>query len=375
MAEEQIARLNLSFIWTRTFDHFFRGPASLTYPYSFLARISSYKEKFDALRPAHSGTDAQGLSLPWPSRRANWFWKYYFNGTMPRDVSANRAWESLIPFRKAIRAAIETPWLNRKHNVTLEGFFYRHGVAAAITVRVLDCMTLPEAVQKALDCRRNKDYTVRWEGGSKGEYSLTALVNEILDRLCEAALGPAESKGISFPAEPFSVATIIDGGSDYRDREVLQSNDIHKALKTLASWNDAWPNADPPKLEDKRFRIKNRLDNHYLYGDQQGRAVWFPQLFTPSVDGKQKYALGWYHRNLLLSSLQTASLGAFVKHTADVMMTGAKISNYQSDWAWNAIEALNRLYHGENTYRTWSARAHMEQNSFVTAKEYLEKKL
>lgn len=375
MTAAKIDRVNVSFLWTRTFDHFFQGPAMPNYPYRFFARISSYKSKYEDLK--NLIIDEHGLSLPWRTKRANWFWKYYFNGRQPWDVSGNQAWEHLVPFRKSIPAKVGTPWLKREHNVSLEGFFYRHGIAVAITVRILDSESLSEMVQGALDSRRGRDYKVTWENGEEKEYSLTALANAILDRLCEQALGPNESKGTGFPAEPFSITTIIQAGAGYRDREVLQGDEVHRALETLANWNSSWPNADPPKLVDKRFRIKNELDNHCLYGDQQGRAVWFPKLFTPSPDGRKKYALGWYHRNLVLSSLQTASLGAFLKHTADVHRAGGRINNYQTDWCWNAMNVLRRMYSGkkENTYGTWSARGHIEQNSFLGAMDYLDRQL
>jgi len=376
MTDRRIERLSLSFIWTRTFFNFFQGKAAAHYPYSFFARSSTYKPKFKELRSTEY--DAEGLSLPWKRIHANWFWKHYFQGTQPRNVSPNKARsEYLIPFRKRVKADISTPLLMTRKAVTLEGFFYTHGVAAVITVRVRDCASLEEAVKRALQARRSAScYEVKWSDGSEGDYSLGALAEHLLVSFCKDALGPGGEEGKSFKGDhPFSIATVIQGGSGYRNQPVEQGNEIHKALEALATWNESWPSANPPKLENRKLHIKKPQDNHYLYGDQQGRTVWFPVLFTPRDEGFEIHALGWYHRNLVLASLQTASLGAFLTHTADQLKTGPDIANPQKHWARYAISALDRLSQGQSTYRTWSTRVQIEQNEFLDAMNYLKTKL
>ena len=374
MADCTIRRLSLSFVWTRTLFNLCQGPAAAHYPYGFFAKISSYKAKFKALRSAEY--DAEGLSLPWKRTHANWFWKHYFHENQPWDLSPNRAWSTyLVPFRKRVKADIATPWLMTKRAVTLEGFFYTHGVAAVITVRVRDCASLEEGVKRALQVRYSGSYKVKWGDGSEGSYSLSALAEHLLDSLCKDALGPGEGKGRGFSGDPFSIATVIQGGSEYKDRPLEQGDQVHKALEALVTWNESWPSANPPELGDKRLLIKGQRANHCLYADRQGRVVWFPGLFTPAEDGSKRYALGWYHRNLVLASLQTASLGAFLAHTANRLKTGADIANPHRHWARYAIDALDRLSQGQNTYRTWSTRAQIEQNGFLDAMNYLKSKL
>lgn len=375
MSDREIKRLSLSFIWTRTFFDLFERQAAQRYPYGFFAKISAHKAKFNELRGA--GYDDEGLSLPWKPRRANYFWKYYF-GRHPGDLTANLARERyLVPFRKRVKARISTSWLPTKGAVTLEGFFYAHGVAAVLTVRVRNSASLEEALTKAFQARWSASYKVKWNDGSEGDYSLGALAGYLLDSFCQDALGPGAGKGMEFPSgEPFSIATVIQGGSDYRDQLVEQGDETHRALEALASWNIDWPSANPPNLEDKKWDIKKPQDNHYLYGDKKGRALWFPKLFTPPDYAPRIYALGWYHRNLVLASLQTASLGAFLAHTAERLKRGARITVPHSDCAGNAIRALERLSQGrQNTYRTWSTRVQIEQNGFLDAMNYLKTKL
>jgi hypothetical protein len=244
-----------------------------------------------------------------------------------------------------------------------------------ITVRVRDSASLDEAVKRALQARYKKDYDVKWGDGSQGLYSLGGLAEYTLDSFCEDALGSGGHKGRGFSGDPFSIAAVIQGGSDYKDQPVEQGNEIHKALEALVTWNETWSGASPPQLEEKKLPMKNEQGNHYLYGDRQGRAVWFPKLFTPPTDGSRRYALGWYSRNLLLASVQTASLGAFLTYTADRLKEGASIPKPQKDWARDAIKALDRLSQGQNTYRTWSTHAQIEQNGFLDAISYLKPKL
>lgn len=370
----EIQRLSLCLIWTRTFFNLFEPEAAARYPYGFFARSAEYKAKFEALRNVvYAG---EGLSLPWRRTRPHWFWKHYFKEKQPWDVSPNLAWEKyLVPFRKRLKPHISTPWLMTKRAVTLEGFFHRHGVAAVITVRVRDSASLDEAVERALQARHSGSYDVTWSDGSQKPYSLGGLAEDLLDSFCEDALGSGREKGRGFYGDPFSIAAVIQGGSEYNDQPVEQGNEIHKALEALVTWNDTWPRGNPPQLEDKKFVIKNEQDNHYLYGDRQGRAVWFPKLFTPPEGGSKRYALGWYYRNLLLASVQTASLGAFLTYTADRLRQGAVIPHSQEHWARNAIKILGRLSQGQNTYRTWSTCAQIEQNRFLDAMDYLKTKL
>ena len=53
------------------------------------------------------------------------------------------------------------------------------------------------------------------------------------------------------------------------------------------------------------LKIRHAPLSHVLYGLDRGRAVWFPDLFTKQG---RVHALGCYHRNLTLLSLQTESL-------------------------------------------------------------------
>jgi len=256
----------------------------------------------------------------------------------------------------------------------MEGYFYRHGVATMVTLRIRNCASLNKTLEKALLSRHAGTYKVTWNDGTQSSFSLSKLVKHYLDVLCTQALGGEQGMGRDFSGNPFSVAAVIQGSKEYETVPVKQGNDIHKALESLVTWNKNWSKTNPPQLEEKALPIKNDKGNHILYGDRQGRAVWFPLLFAPPSHG-HKHAIGWYFRNLMLASMQTASLGAFLKYTTDQFQNGKTISGSQKHWASKAINALERLSQGQNTYRTWSTHAQIEQNSFRETIDYLKSKL
>jgi hypothetical protein len=100
-----------------------------------------------------------------------------------------------------------------------------------------------------------------------------------------------------------------------------------------------------------------------LYGLDRGRAVWFPDLFTKQG---RVHALGCYHRNLTLLSLQTESLvelmcaaGAYIDATKPLPLA-------MEDLAKGAAGVLGRLYGGnQDTYQSWSPRAQIDGNRYA----------
>lgn len=91
---------------------------------------------------------------------------------------------------------------------------------------------------------------------------------------------------MDFSADPFSILTIIKGSENYSQESLQQEGPIHKALETLATWNEIWPSGQPPALQEKSFStVKKKVANHSFYANKNGRVVWFPQLFAARPNG------------------------------------------------------------------------------------------
>lgn len=367
---KKINRLNVSFIWTRTFFDFFkdyknnREPGRRP-PFDFFLEIGSYRKKFRELQA--DNIDAKGLTLPWVKGSGNSFWKYYFGSKKPNNVTFNDAWKNLAPFRQSIPVKMESAALHPEDNISAEIFFYKHGIALLITVRLMDSLTLEDAAAKAKYVRDEPIFRIAAKEETQECYHLNGLSKKLLDMSCTAALGRQSETDSSFAYDPFSISTVIDGGDYYRDKPVEQGDEIHSALERLTNRREMTAN---DKLAEKR--IKNIQDNgantiDCLYADRQGRTVWIPRLFTARDERGQGFRLGCYHRNLVLASLQVASIGAFFWHHSNKSSVEVdKFGFLLSNWKFLSSKVLSKLSDGKmgKTYRTESARLQIDQNKY-----------
>lgn len=309
-----VDQLNVSFIWTRAFFHLFDDAASVKAPFGFFANYSDYRGKFNELPSSQTQ-----LTCPWEDKTAktNWFWKYYLGvdpfRTEPSRLS-NLSWNSLVPFRKALKRDLTLPWSDpssKVKDVSLEGFFYRHGVALVCTLRLRKCENLADAVKRALEARYQSVFSLREASGSVQSFTLTALSEDCLNELCRDTIQSTEG----YSDQLFSIAAVPSGYCDNNEVVVQQDCPIHKALEGLTSWDSSSQTATGlPDLTANVIPIKKYQPGDVLYGHANGRALWIPRLFVPVAERRKHYALRWYYRNLVLASMHTRSLSSFLVH-------------------------------------------------------------
>jgi hypothetical protein len=241
-----------------------------------------------------------------------------------------------------------------------------------VTIRLRDHANLTDAVNKAVEARRGASYTVHWANGYQGIYNLNQLLDKLMNDLRGEALGAGVHAGWVTGA-PFSVAAVIQGARAYENVVVSDGGDVHRALEGLTNFSQNWQAVQLPALVDRQLelRAKSSLPNHILYGDKRGRVVWFPYHFSPKL--MKNFKIGCYHRNLVLASLHTESLGEFVRRTAVSMQAGSNLSYNHSSQAKRALKVLDKFHaKSVNTYRTWSTRAQIEANGYLPYMAYLE---
>lgn len=301
------------------------------------------------------------LELPWPRPSGQYFWTYYLEGP-PGRVGGAQAWKALVPFRGDLPATVEAPWL-RPGRLSVEGFFYPHGVAFVLTASCRSSLTLEEAVDKAFDVRKTKRFEVAWDGEEASDaLTLEALACRALDALHEMAFGsdaPAGDRSVT----PFSVVTVVRGRGVDPGAPPEEGGPVHRALEALTTWRPSWRYDVLPDLSEASLRIRTAPPSHVLYGRKRGRAVWYPALFT--LEGGDIHSLSCYHRNLVLASLQVESLGGLIASTVGRVREGVPLSACHRECARRAAGILGRLYGGVATYRSWSPRAQIEQNGLV----------
>jgi len=323
----KIDQLNVSFIWTRTYFHLFDDTATVSAPFGFFARYSDYRNKFNELL-----ADDSQLTYPWEEKtsKTNWFWKYYL-GTDPfrteQSKLSNLCWKNLVPFRKTLKRDVMLPWsdpLNKIKDVSLEGFFYRHGVALVCTLRLRKCENLDDAVNRALEARYQSVFALREASGSMQLCALTALSEDCLNELCRDAIHSTEG----YSDQPFSIAAVASGYCENEEITVEQGSQIHSALEGLTSWNSSWKTIGLTNLSANVIPIKKYQPEDVLYGHENGRALWIPRLFVPVAERRKHYALRWYYRNLVIASMHARSLAAFLVYTNRLSVINPRLKDH-----------------------------------------------
>jgi len=354
-----VDQLNVSFIWTRTFFHLFNEAETVRAPFGFFAGYSDYRSKFNELLSSSSQ-----LSCPWEDKTAktNWFWKYYL-GTDPLRTEtsklSNLSWNNLVPFRKTLKRDVMLPWSDPSSNVkdiSLEVFFYRHGVALVCTLRLRHFENLDDAVNKALEARYQSVFASRTASGSVQSCTLTALSEDCLNELCRDAIQSTEG----YSDQLFSIAAVVSGNCENNENIVQQGSPIHKALEGLTSWDSSWQNMDLPDLSANVIPIKKYQPKDVLYGHENGRALWLPRLFVPVAERRKHFALRWYYRNLVMASMHARSLSAFLVNTNKQTILNGRLKDH-ARIARNILLKLQNVK-DKSTYQTNSLKVQISND-------------
>ncbi len=330
---------------------------------TFLGNDSGYQKKFDEIR--NNGAIAAGVSFPWHRDSNDYFWLYFLEGKQPIDVTAKLAWKQLMPFRQKIPFTIKAAWL--KARLFIEAFYYPHGFAVIFTVESHEPLTLDQARELSYRVRQDERFAVDDGAGAKMLY-LDEIGDKAMAFATAAALGPAAKAG-ALSVKPFSIWTVVRGSGVDPQLPTPNGGTVHRVLEAVTTWNANFVTAVLPNLADASLEVRSkRSPGDVLYGNQRGRAVWFPGTFT--LPQGKKRSLSCFHRNLCFASMQTESLARFVSATANEIPQvgdGSKLPLAEAYCVKRAAGILARMYSGVDptTYRSGSPYAQLRQNKFV----------
>ncbi len=339
-----VSELRLSMVWNKVFVRDSNLPS--------LSDPAVYRTAF---RSAAAGAPNAAWLTPWIAEHPQHFWQYYLSpvtDTSFQTVKGEDARRYFVPLRVAPFARAKTP---DGTEATLEGFCYAHSTAVVATVRLRPAaaLTMPEIVNAAVKAR-TADYNLSWVDVSRPAThgALQSLADKVLAYLHELVGIDATAVGLPLPP-PITIATVIDAQGDDDDGVLDQS------LMALCSLRPGWQKA---KLA---FESEGTAQS---WGDRlgaigKGRSVWLPNHFSAVQTKGRKTALGCYHRNLTLASMQTAALVSLVGRADEVLMDpNGHLIKISPDEIIQAIGILGSLERGEeDTYRCWSM---LHQTSF-----------
>lgn len=359
----RIYDVRVSSVWAETFLDLLRDPAPSGAPMAFLGRRSAFARRFEQAAQKRPGP--RGLEPPWPKSGKHYFWTFYLRRRASDDISGNKAWNALAPFRGALPAKLTTP--GDQWRLAAEAFHYPHGLGIIVTATFRGALTLAQMVEQAIQFKRGAHVEVKWGAGDETEMlTLGAFADKGLALLRRAVLGSNAPLDASNSAQPFTVVTVIRADGVDPNEQTPTGGAVHGALEAMTTWSLDWQSKRLPDLGKTSVKLPIREESppaSVLYARTRGRAIWFPGLFTLEP-GTRQHSLACYHRNLVLTSLQVESLAGLVTHTAEQI--GTPLAEAHSDCVRHGAIILGRMYSGSaSTYRSWSARAQIEQNNWL----------
>ena len=364
----RIQSLRISFIWAEVDVNLTENPVFPHAQYKFLRNSSAYAATFNDIQ-----TEQMDLIPPWDNLAGQHFWYYYLEQPKKTLLDGQKAWKSLIPFRKKIPLkAVPKPGI---YLYSVEGFFYPYGSGLVITVNLGSDEGLPlkDCAQMALKVKHEEEFDVTWQGGTPEKLYLFQLAEKGMRYIWELALGKAEAQARIFHREnTFTVGTFIKGTGMDPSVPPQEGGEILHALEAMTAWDEkpliSWKQV-PLKLDGANMiplrSSETFYKGHLVYARKRGRTVWLPALIGGNT--KINHELACYHRNLALNSLQVESLCILVRAAAKEIAEGNWVNIkaiYTDDHLKRAADILGRIYSGKDTYRSKSSLFHIHQNKF-----------
>jgi hypothetical protein len=254
-----------------------------------IIRIDGYAALFNTLITSENN---KLVTLPWPRRGQqklpdhNNFWDDYVVRELrdsPHGDPGIKAWRAVVPLRHKEPLA----GINRAERCFLEGWYYPHGIAVTATAWFRGHYDASTLVESASDFLRNP-MSASWRNGATEMKTLSSLAESCLDRLRESAFGTVPA---GHRPNPIRIITIVAAEADRADKN--QANAQSDVLKAAISAVDGNPNVEIKPAKD-------------VYATPRFRVVWRPdRVLSPA--GKL-HTLGCLHRNVLMATLQLASL-------------------------------------------------------------------
>jgi hypothetical protein len=346
-----IKDFRLTFVWVETILDPISGAVQLDAPFNFLQKSNVYQHVFAKVLVGVSGLN---LQVPWRTHKEQFFWKYYLSGADLEAVGARQAWEHLVPLLTKLPFSVKN-W--KQGNITIEGFYYPHGLALAVTFRVVGSFTLDQVVTLAYAIK-DGDEKIPAEG-PKGPVvcTLDSLARDAFKYMRES-LGKGINAGKRRDA--FSIFTVVKAqpGTLF-----VSDGPVHQAIQAVTEWPPDWETAGLLPVQDVQVPTKGSDSRgSILFARPRSRGVWLPGLFASNR--LKKPSLSCYHHNLVYGCMHVDSLGGLVEGTLGLLKDTplANLDPTLKSCARNAIDRLDELYSGDRkqSYRSYSLKKQIE---------------
>lgn len=325
-----IKRFRMSLLWSTRFSILLDDTPPADAPLAALGRNTTYAPLFENLlavptQPLQPHAKSPALELPWPAKGTHWFWCRYLNANPIRRIKGDFAFYRLIPLRRhhslvrglTVMMPADHPQATlmqqaRIDQVSGEAWFHSHMVSFAVNITVIGSFTPTQMAELCLLLRQDRLYSLP---SQTGVLKLDELAAQTLDALLKEAVGEANADPVP-PVTPFSVVTVLEGECD--DAVLVDQGDpVHTALEIVTQWRKGkMGNLTNGHIShDPNCAASVPSSGALLFGHERSRAVWDPLRFK----GRGGTSLSCYHRNLLVSTLQTEALLAFTQIDSELI--------------------------------------------------------
>jgi hypothetical protein len=196
--------------------------------------------------------------------------------------------------------------------VSGEAWFHSHMASFAVSITVNGSFTPIQMAELCLLLRHDRLHSLP---GQSGLLKLDELAAQTLDALVKEAMGEANAAPVP-PVTPFSLVTVLQGECDDVSA-VDQGDPVHTALEIVTQWRKGKTGklAEGHISHDPDHAAMVPISGALLFGHERARAVWDPLRFA----GDGGTSLSCYHRNVLVSTLQTEALLAFTQIDSELI--------------------------------------------------------
>lgn len=315
-------------------------------------------------------------AFPWRDSQRSGFWRAYCGASSLGQVSAESAWELLVPLRlvPTPRPAVRAESGAR---VFYDIYGYPFGLVATLTIQLPS--GAPSAVGEWREAMRalrmGSSFRLTPPGGAETTpLSAGELLSALLDWHRGEFFGPIATYTAS--AEEFSVAAVIQGDGVDPLIDLAARPDLQRTLNAVTAWPLNWQAARPPELVDARLPASstNSSVGDALYAARRGRTLWRPGLFTyRAPPGARLHTLSCLAHNLVAGSVQAEALRLFAMHYAT--LDKGRMARIPVRLRAAAAKQIERLWYGRETYRSSSVQRLLQDASSLAQVNALLKEM
>lgn len=324
----QVSSCRLSWIWVEVVPGLLIAPA----PAAPLGAIID-KDAYTALFQSLLQSDTHPLvTYPWPARSGpidsprN---RYWYNAVLRRlrgaDAAriATSAWAAMLPLRRK-----DPPLRIATDRSFVEGWYHPHGAALSITACLsgnFDAAALKDAAWQLA----RAPLPVVFDSGPAEQQRLDAIAGRALAALRREAFGDLEERE---PERPLCILTVVRAAPEAGDTEATTAA-LRQACIEAAGGDPSGP-----------ARVAESITTW-----PRGRLIWRPDRMLATHSGV--HTLGCLHRNVVMGSLQVASLLAACDAVLDVIdNANNKIPPRLDSFARAVAGLIGRIKGGVDTY-------------------------